>query len=349
MLIDSRANRYHLPPSVMQIEATRPASSPKPSGSSKGVANSSLSAAILFCSLGPMAGNQESDSIYTLAELVARWGKATEDEILIYLEGISKAKLVAEGADVATPRIDKDAARVYGNLTDFLATATDEQRNHIPALTDDLVRCAIWAAHQAMLKYDTRVAARSGASATKEARVAEAIKKLDQGKARRDQLRSALRLLAGQEPARLQAVETAYGTAADAKDLANALEALVEKGRAFLADKSPAMVARRKGSRLSKAWLDGASALAGEVRKTGDLARSTLAASPVSQTEVDYWDGMALALFDLIIDMCDSGNKADPMIPRLVPIALRSYFSPSRRKSGKGEPAEGASAPAEPS
>ncbi|HZF49972.1 MAG TPA: hypothetical protein VE093_15035 [Polyangiaceae bacterium] len=64
----------------------------------------------------------------------------------------------------------------------------------------------------------------------------------------------------------------------------------LERGRAFLADKSPAMVARGKGSRLSRSWPDGA-ALAGEVRRTGDLARATLAASPVPQAEVDDWDG----------------------------------------------------------
>jgi hypothetical protein len=285
-----------------------------------------------------MPANQEPESVYTLAELVVRWGKATEDEVLVYLEGIPKAKLVAEGAAVATPRIDKDTARTYGNLSDFLATATDEQRDHIPALTDDLVRCAIWTAYQATLKYDARTAARTGASAAREARVTEALGKLEQGKARREQLRSGLRLLAGQDPVRLQAIDAAYGTAADAKELASALDSLVERGRALLADKSPAMVARRKGSRLTKAWLDQAATLAGEVRKAGDLARSTLAASPVSQAEVDYWDGMALALFDLLIDMCDSGNKADPTVPRLVPIALRSYFTPTRKKSAKGEP-----------
>ena len=44
---------------------------------------------------------------------------------------------------------------------------------------------------------------------------------------------------------------------------------------------------------------------------------------------------MALALFDMIITMCDVGNKAEPTIPRLVPIAPRSYFTPAHKKSAK--------------
>ena len=44
---------------------------------------------------------------------------------------------------------------------------------------------------------------------------------------------------------------------------------------------------------------------------------------------------MALALFDLIINMWDVRNKAEPTIPRLVPIAPRSYFTPAHKKSAK--------------
>jgi hypothetical protein len=51
----------------------------------------------------------------------------------------------------------------------------------------------------------------------------------------------------------------------------------------------------------------------------------------VAQADVDYWDGINLALLGQLIDLFEAGHQTDPTVPRLVSIALRSYFSPNKK------------------
>ena len=46
----------------------------------------------------------ETENLYTLGE---------------YIEGMAKAELIEAGAEVATSRLDKDTARLYGKAADF--------------------------------------------------------------------------------------------------------------------------------------------------------------------------------------------------------------------------------------
>ena len=268
----------------------------------------------------------------TLAALLDRWGAATEEDALAYVEGATKADFIKEGRSVTAPRIDADAARLYGILTDFLAHATDAQRDAIPALTEHLVRAAIWTAHEANRKYREREVQREGVSHEPGVHLPPAASRFEQGKNRRRQLATSLRALSGQSPMLHHRIDAAFGSAHDAKQLSEAIRALVAIGRELLHDSSPAMVKRREGSRLGETWLAQAEALAEAILEGGDEAQAALASVAVSQSEVDYWDGLSLALLGLIIDICEAGHAADPSVPRLVPSALGGYFSPAGTK-----------------
>lgn len=283
-----------------------------------------------------MESLSEDEGVYTLPALVARWGEASEEEVFGFVGGRTKAALIAIGSDVVTTRIDTDAARMLGRYSDFRDRASEAQLEQLPALSDALVRCAVFAAHRAAILYETRQAQLARSKATREGRVAEAAQKVENGRIRRDQLEAALEGLCGQDPVWLARIAAAYGAAPDPEALAKSIEELVQVGLAMLADPAPLLAARIADSRLSRAWLERSLAIAAEARRSGAIADTALPLTPVTQAEVDYWDGMALTLLDIVVTSCEAGHRADPSIPRLVPIALRGWFSPSRGKKKKG-------------
>ncbi|AUX24988.1 uncharacterized protein SOCEGT47_055290 [Sorangium cellulosum] len=277
----------------------------------------------------------EEEAIYSLDELVERRGEATVEEVRAYVGGVEKADLVREGRAVATSRIDRDAARLYGKADAFLRKATEAQRDALLGLSDDLLRVAIWAARHGSRLAAARDGSKAKAGSAKAAREAAADAARRKGRGVREQLTTALRILSGGEPRLLKKIDGAYGVAPDAGKLATSLAALVKVGRALLADTSAAAEQRRKGTRLDAAKLDEIEALAGEIRKAGDAAAAVTASASVDQTEVDTWDGMNLLLLEMIIDLFDAGHLVDPSVPRLVPISLGRYFSPRRTKPEK--------------
>ncbi|WP_437619603.1 hypothetical protein [Sorangium sp. So ce1151] len=285
-----------------------------------------------------LEAQDEEDAIYSLDDLVKRRGEATVEEVLAYVGGVDKADLVREGRAVATSRIDRDAARLYGKADAFLKKATESQRDALLGLSDDLLRIAIWAARQGSRLAAARDGSVTKAGSAKAAREAAAEAARRKGRAVREQLATALRTLSGGDPRLLKKIDGAYGVAPDAGKLATSLAALVKVGRETLADRSDAAAQRRKGTRFDAAKLDAIEALAGEIRKAGDAAAAVTASASVDQTEVDTWDGMNLLLLEMIIDIFDAGHAVDPSVPRLVPISLGRYFSPRRTRPEK--PAE---------
>lgn len=275
------------------------------------------------------------EAVYSLDDLVARRGEATLEEVLAYVGGVEKADLVREGRAVATSRIDRDAARLYGKADAFLRKATEPQRDALLGLSDDLLRTAIWAARHGSRLAAARDGGVAKAGSAKAAREAAAEAARRKGRGVREQLTTALRTLSGGEPRLLKKIDGAYGVAPDAVKLAASLAALVKVGREILADGSEAAARRRKGTRLGTEKLDEIEALAGEIRKAGDAAAAVTASASVDQTEVDTWDGMNLLLLEMIIDLFDAGHLVEPSVPRLVPISLGRYFSPRRTKPEK--------------
>lgn len=272
----------------------------------------------------------DDETVYTLPDLVRRLGEATEAEVAIFVD-VTDPGLVDEGRGVATPRIDTDTARLYGQAVDFFAGATPTQKRLLLTVSIELLRVAAWAALWGSQCYEAANAGRTGESIAREARIVNAAKVSTLAHARRNQLAIALRALTRNDKTWRARITGAYGTAAETKDLAKALTDLVTVGRAILADKSSVIVDRRKHSSLDAAWLDEAQTLAAEVLTLGGKAKAALPAGPVSHAEVDRRDGINLALLEQLIDAFEAGHAEDPAIPRLIPKALRNYFSRTRR------------------
>lgn len=281
---------------------------------------------------------EETENLYTLGDLTARLGAATEAEVGEYIEGMTKASLIEAGAEVATNRIDKDTARLYGKAADFFDQAKEEQLDVLLGVSPDLLRIAVWAAHQGSARAEAREKGMARAGASKQARggAAEAVRA--RAVARRKSLRAGLRVLAAGDPATLTTIEAAYGNIASPKATGDALEALAKVGREMLKNPSAGLASRLKTSRLTKALLDDTQELARDVRATGDAAGAVASIATVPQTEVDYWDGINLYFLGTFMDVFESGNEVDPTIPRLVPISLRKYFTPARRTPEAAKP-----------
>jgi hypothetical protein len=262
-------------------------------------------------------------------------GEVPEAEVLRLVEGHGRDALVALGAELATSRVSTDCSRDYGRAWDWYRTATEAQKDLLPALSEDLLRAAIWAARRGELLEEAL--SRGGtvndtSTALRQADAAEARKR---GKACRNQQDALLRIIAGGHPALVALVDGAFGTAPDDKALSDSIARQVALGRQWLASTDAGIVERRRKTRLGAELLDRNAALAEEVRDKGAAAESTRVLTGVTQSDVDYWDGVNLTIYRRIVEIFEAGRDSDPTILRLSPIALRRYFSFRRRKSSE--------------
>lgn len=283
------------------------------------------------------AAEPETQKTHTLPNLVKSLGTSTEEEVRHYTEGMSKEELTYEGTRVGTERIDTDAARLYGIASSFFKTATDDQLNALMGVSADHVRVGAWAAFQGSQLYEALQKNKRKGGGTKEQLAIVAEKARSQAMVRRKALRTGLSVLAAGDDALLAQIDHANGTAKEPKSLSEALSALADVGEQMLQKPSAGLKLRLAKSRLTKAMLDQDRALATQVRETGDEAQAVLVGGEISQSTVDYWDGINLFLLGSLIDVFESGHALDPAIPRLNPIALLSYYS--RRRTAKQAPA----------
>src|SRR5262249_22329253 len=121
---------------------------------------------------------------------------------------------------------------------------------------------------------------------------------------RREQLLGLLRLSAGGQKARDTEIDAAYGRIATPDQLAQSLAALAKLGRGFLSAKAAAALRKRAVmAGLDAAYLDETEALAKQARTELRTATATRETGPVTQSEVDLWDGVNLYLLGRIIDL----------------------------------------------
>lgn len=282
------------------------------------------------------AATPETQQTHTLSNLVKSLGTSTEEELKEYIKGKSKEDLTYEGTRVGTERIDTDAARIYGIASVFFKTATEDQLDALMGVSLDHVRVGAWAALQGSQRFEALQKNKRKGGATKEQLAIAADKVRSLAMARRKALRTGLSVLAAGDEALLAKIDHANGTAKEPKLLADALSGLADVGQQILDKPGPSLKLRLAKSRLTKAMLDQDRALAAQVRETGEEAQAVVAGGDVSQSSVDYWDGINLFLLESLMDVFECGNALDPGIPRLHPKALATYFS--RRGSSKQAP-----------
>jgi hypothetical protein len=289
------------------------------------------------------AATEDGSDLYALSELVTRAGKATLEEVGDYVEGYTKAELIKEGAKVGTDRIDTDCARLYGKAADFFEHATPAQRAEVVGVSPNMLRVAVTAAQHGSEVAAKLGAAKNDADTAKQERAARAETARDRALGQRKVLRAGLRSLAAGNKIWHAAIDTAVKTSDAASTLSGSLDALIGVGRRMLKRPTPGLAKRLEDSGLTAARLTTAATQADEVRTAGGAADAVASLGPVSQSEVDYWDGINLTLLGSFIDVFEAAHSVDPTIPRLVPIALRNYYRPTRK--APGPPPDGGGTP----
>lgn len=288
----------------------------------------------------------EDKTGYTLEELVAKLGTATKAEVKRYLAGAKDSSLVEEGREVGTYRVSTDAARLYGYALEILEKATPEHLDHLIGVSTDMLRVCVWAAAEGDRLWKLRQSAATQNTDDKAAALAEAEAERSEVLGRRDVLKEALHTLAGEDPKWNARIANAYGTIGSAEEIETSMTKLVAEARKLLADPDEGIAERRSKHRLDEAWLVKTEAMVAAFVKAAKAAEGALPRTPVEQGEVDWWDGANIWLLDKVIDLFDAAHRADPTIPRLIPISLRSVLgrhakttAPAKEPAPAEEPA----------
>jgi hypothetical protein len=267
----------------------------------------------------------EEPTTYTLSELVDRFGSATEAEIFACVTG-DRAGLIADGAEVATSRIETDCARLYGLAGDFYEKADGRQKQALRGFSEDLLRMAAFAARRGQeLAEARRLDGERGADRQAQRQGAAYVLR-QSAVARRDQLAALLRLASGGNAELLADIERRIGRIASPELLAQALSELGALGRRFLKSGDAALRQRAASAGLDAAFLDDTEALARRVPTELKAAAAARESSPVAQSEVDLWDGVNLFLLERILELFEVARAIEPTVPRLLPISLRGWF-----------------------
>ncbi|APR84221.1 Hypothetical protein A7982_09570 [Minicystis rosea] len=242
------------------------------------------------------------------------------------LEGLSDVELVRRGAEVGTPRLVKELARNYGVFADWLPNATPEQLRLLGFVDVDWLRIAIWCGRQAESLHEQHLAGASRGAGGKQVREATAGEVERRARAAVARLRTTLRHLSGGLVAWTTRIDVAAATAVGVSHTADALAALCDVGEAMLNDTSAGMGARRAKSKLDAETLAQHRALAKELAQAVKDAAAVKNASVVLQSDVDLWDGMAITLFEQLVEAVEAAREEDLRIPAPSIIGLRSWF-----------------------
>lgn len=279
---------------------------------------------------------------YTLLQLQARLTQkpaVTDAEVWSQVL-VSRPELTENGARVGTERIDSDAARLYGAAIDFMLLAPPARRQQVRGCSLRTLQLGVYAA----LRGSALWAARQGSTHATRTEVAQNQRLADTARQRgvglRNQLLVMLRQVSGGAAAEQGPLEGAYGGGSYA-DLPAALRRLAAIGQQQLkrAPKDPALLQRCQEAGLDAAYL-------ADIEQQAQLVADTTAAdsaprprNEVSQAEVDLWDGVNLYLLDGVCRAFEAAHLLDPLVPRLLPVALRSVLRPpsTTKKAAKGK------------
>ena len=293
------------------------------------------------------AAPSASERAYTLAQLVDRHGgpEGTTEAQVFARVGAGRAELAAIGAQVATARISTEAARIYGQVSDFWPGASAAQRQALRGFSDTLLRLCVWSAWHGDRLWTARDQEQTAARAQQGTRVTTADGVRSHALTLRDQWRTTLRLVSGGTPVLDDAIEAAYGTLETPGRLAEAIRRLAALGEAWQRDK--ALAPRCSDAGIDAAFVADTRAFAATIEPTLAAGQAVRESPRVAQAEVDLWDGVNLLLLDRVLDLFAVATRLDPMVPRLQPISLRNWFNPQRPKKSAGTPKPG-SAPKDP-
>lgn len=278
-----------------------------------------------------------ADGRLTLAELLLRLGAVDRAVVTGFLAPVDGDKLVESGARLATDRVVDGGQAVVALAVAFVGRATAAQRALMPSLTGQFLSATVTTLSLAHDEQRLLDAGRKGSAELRDGTGAVATRELRAARARREVFHAALAPLAP-DPEAKEALDRAYGTAADGREACTALTDMVALGPSFVASAQ----ARGVTTSLGEAYFAETLAIAAAARRAHDKAEGVAIVAQASQQSVNWWDGAALWFVARLVDMFDAAHKADPTIPRLPLGKLRAVLrrtSASKRNRAKAPPA----------
>lgn len=281
------------------------------------------------------ATTAKSDAVvYTLALLLQRFGRSEPERIDAYVGAADVADMVGAGQRISTARIVRDGVRILGGAGAFLAMASESQREELVAIDATLLSVAVTSleiADAAQRAIDLQKGASSAVRNTSKTRGANAERKARQ---RRATLHEALvTLTCGDDDWKVK-VDEAMGAAEDAAAVADSIELQVAVGRKLVA------WAKKRGVScpLNEAYFAKTLQLAESCRTLGAEGTAPASRDGINQGEVNRLDGRCLWLLKRVVDCFDVAHAADPTIPKLAVLSLRSVFGRGNRKPRNASP-----------
>ena len=145
---------------------------------------------------------------------------------------------------------------------------------------------------------------------------------------RRGTFHQALLTAAGADAEWVDQVNEATGAAQTPDEIADSLERQVAVGRKLVQRAK----ARGVSCSLHEAYFVKALRFASEARSLGNEDVAPASRDGVNQGEVDRLDGACLWFLRRIVDTFESGHAADPTIPRIQVLSLRSVLRRGSRE-----------------
>ena len=268
---------------------------------------------------------------YTLVALVAHYGRATPSQVVAYTGAAEIAKLVSEGARISTARIVRDGARIVGQAGTLLAGASPTQREELVTLDEDFLRVTVTAladVDEAQRQLD---AAKTEAATVRHTSQQRGEAAMHKARKRRETLDQALLNITGGDADWKKQITEATGSAETPDEVADSILRQVKVGRELVA------WAKKRGvaCMLTESYFEKTLVIGEEARALGVEGESPTVREGVRQGEVNRLGGVCLWLIRRVVSTFDAAHDADPTIPQLPVLSLRSVFH--RGKSGRRE------------
>ena len=258
-----------------------------------------------------------TESTHTLIDLYKTLGVVTDDELRALFHGVDDAYPISLGTKVATERIAKDAPHILGAALVFLEGATDTQQSWLVGVTHDTLRLAVGAVRSAASRQQSRKESIKTSGDTKTEQTAVTEQPLREAIGWKNVMHGVLENIAlGSEPYASR-IAAAWSKSEVPSEVRTSLDALLAVGEPLLTDQSPGIVARRKTTRLNKAWLEQGAAVSAALAVASESEGAVRTQPKVTQADVDLHDGWALLLIDQVLKAFEEGHNADATIPRL--------------------------------
>ncbi len=269
---------------------------------------------------------------YNWPKLLSLVPKPSQEDLADHAVHTPVADLVADGACIRSDRILKDVLRWTGTVHDFWEESAQEVREQVVGYDPGLLRVLVWEGAKLRDMLETFTHAKDDAAASQAVAASMARQIKTQASGTREQLRAALQSAARQDAKVLPRILSAYGTAGSLKDLADSIHALAQVARSLLGDDSAFASKLRKGH-VTEEKLKAVEAISQQVRSLGEKTTGGQTRTSVTQAQLDVQDGTCLELMEVLMDLLNSSHEINPAIPRLVPLATRSYFGVRRNKA----------------